>query len=97
MLGLWQARHAGPGPAGAAGRTHGHVGATETGPLMVWSCRCPHVVVDARGKLWPCRAMARVVEIFDLPSTSGPVLHARTKCDSGHPEMVLYENLDLLG
>lgn len=63
---------------------------------MVWWCRCPHVVIDDDGKPWPCQAMARVLVVFDLPSTSGPVLHARTRCDSGHPSTALYEDLELL-
>lgn len=65
--------------------------------MMVWWCRCPQLVIDDAGKPWHCQAVARVVATFDLPSNSGPVLHARTLCDAGHPVTVLYEQLVLLG
>lgn len=62
---------------------------------VTWFVWCPQLVQDDGGHLVRCKVSAEVVHSYDLPSTSGPVLHVVTQCIR-HRVTVLWEDLELV-
>lgn len=64
---------------------------------MTWWCMCPEVMFDAAGRPHPCRSVAEIDHDYELPSTSGPLTHVVTVCQTyRHRVTILLEDLHLL-